>query len=291
MNGTNARGTAGGGSCASGTTIERQIRYSGTSYSDNWQAYTAGSPRDVAANQGWRYTFQQQARCVGTNANSSWATSGTDAVVRPITFTPSAPSVSTSTNGSTTTWSWNATSGCPTGTAATYQYRTLQDGGVATTSWYGPYDSYTSNTLNTSLQGYQYTREIQTRCFTVFTDGPWSNSGSSSYLRTITTPGTLSNVRLQSMAQNRSQATLTWDKPTCGAGTVPYGNTTLYMYGGWNPAYSGYGTHSTYVITAQPPPLPNNFTVGVRGRYKCVNINTSRESAEGSMSPSTTFNI
>ena len=61
MSGTNARGTAGGGSCAAGTTIERQIRYNGTNSltAGAWSSYTTGTPRDIAANQGYKYTFQQ----------------------------------------------------------------------------------------------------------------------------------------------------------------------------------------------------------------------------------------
>src|SRR5690606_36045076 len=46
MSGANARGTAGGGTCAAGS-IERQIRHQVNS--GTWQAWTTASVRDVAA--------------------------------------------------------------------------------------------------------------------------------------------------------------------------------------------------------------------------------------------------
>src|SRR5690606_23493812 len=83
MSGTNARGTASGGTCTTGATIERQIRYrvnSGT-----WSTYTTGSPRDVPATEGYTYTFQAQARCVTGTVGGPWVLSTTAAVTRAVT--------------------------------------------------------------------------------------------------------------------------------------------------------------------------------------------------------------
>ena len=193
---TTARGTAGGGSCPSGTTIERQIRYSGTSTTtESWQSYTTGTPRTVAANQGWRYNFQQQARCVGTNASSGWVASGTSSTVRPITSVPPRlASVSLSTSGSYTTWTVSANTSCPTGTTAMYVYRYITSPlGKYPPSWqpvghpeYQPYPPHNWNvpgstsrtmTWNTSSTTVRYNVDFQTYCKTVHHSGPWPDIG------------------------------------------------------------------------------------------------------------------
>lgn len=294
MVGTSARGTASGGSCATGTNIERQIRYqsTNTATAGSWSDYTAGSPRDVPASQGYRYTFQQQARCMGANASSAWVASGSAAVVRPITTAPAAPTASATTSGSTTTWSWNATTSCPTGTTARYQYRSLRDGGYTTSPWYGPYTSYTSNSWDTSLQGYQYTRQIQTHCYTVHSVGPWSGTGSKSYLRPITTPGTLTGLT-HSLSSDRKKVTFSWTAPTCGPGTLPYYSWNQYGYQttsyGWNTDWGPYGYYaSTYGFgIVGGGPFPAGYKVGFRAKYKCVNTATGRQSAEGAVSSAT----
>ncbi len=191
MSGANARGTAGGGSCASGTTIERQIRYqsTNTSTAGSWSSYTTGTPRNVAASQGYRYTFQQQARCVGQNANSGYATSSSANVVRAINA-PSAPSVSASTSGSNTTYSRNNVS-CPTGTTTRYQYKYLADWNYDS-GWYGPTTGAASLTWGTASQGYQYRVQMQAQCYTVHATSGWSGTGTGSYIRPVSPPGAIS---------------------------------------------------------------------------------------------------
>jgi len=190
MSGTNARGTAGGGSCASGTTIERQIRYQSTNSATagSWSGWTTGTPRDVAANQGYRYTFQQQARCKGQNTNSGWVTSGSASVVRAISA-PGAPSVSASTSGDTTTYRRGNVS-CPTGTSARYQYKYLADWGYDS-GWYGPTTS-SSFTWGTSSQGYQYRMQVRAQCYTTHAASGWGGAGTGSYIRPVSAPGAIS---------------------------------------------------------------------------------------------------
>lgn len=190
MSGTNARGTAGGGSCASGTTIERQIRYqsTNTSTAGTWSSWTTGTPRDVAASQGYRYTFRQQARCVGQNASSDWAASGSASVVRAISA-PGAPTISVSTSGDTTTFTRSNVS-CPTGTTARYQYKYVADWGYDS-GWYSPTTASTF-TWGTSSQGYQYQLQLQAHCYTVHATSGWSGTASGSYIRPVSAPGAIS---------------------------------------------------------------------------------------------------
>lgn len=303
MSGTDARGTAGGGSCASGTTIERQIRYNSTNTSTagTWSSYTSGTPRNVAASEGWLYTFQQQARCVGTGANSAWVASSTASVVRPIATKP-APTVTASTSGSTTTWTASATS-CPAGTTAQYRYRSLRDGGYTTTAW-SDEDTSRTNTWNTSSQGYQYTREMQTRCYTVHTAGSWSSSGSANYLRPIDTPA--APTGFIGTRTGTYQYTWTWTAPTCGPGTraeMAYdvyikgvsGNAWWWLpwyYEGWLSSPSANGDYwlaphayaaATGIINRNTSdgPIPSGSTTQARAKYVCVNAATGREGSFG----------
>jgi type II secretory pathway pseudopilin PulG len=303
MSGTDARGTAGGGTCASGTTIERQIRYSttNTSTAGTWSSYTSGTPRNVAASEGWLYTFQQQARCVGTNANSAWATSATADVVRPIATEP-APTVTVSTSGSTTTWTASVTS-CPSGTTAQYRYRSLRDGGYTTSDW-SDGDTSRTNTWNTSSQGYEYTRQIQTRCSTVHTAGAWSATGSAAYLRPIDTPA--APTGFIGTKTSSYQYTWTWTAPSCGSGTraeMAYdvyikgvsGNAWWWLpwyYEGWLSSPSANGDYwlaphayaaATGVINRNTSdgPIPSGSTTQARAKYVCVNTATGREGSFG----------
>ena len=199
MSGTNARGTATGGSCPAGTTIERQLRYNGTNSNTAgpWSSYTTGTPRDIAANQGYKYTFQQQARCVGTNASSGWVESEAKSVVRPITSVPPRlASISISTSGNNTTWTAAANTSCPTGTTAMYVYRYItspigqhpdswQPGhpvaGEPAHNWNTPGSTSRTMTWNTSTGNTRYNVDFQTYCMTVHHGGPWADLGRGDY--------------------------------------------------------------------------------------------------------------
>lgn len=193
MSGSTARGTASGGSCATGTTIQRQIRYNGTSTSTagTWSSYTSGTPRDVTANQGWKYTFEQQARCVGTNANSAWVSSGQSSTVRPISARMSQVTTSVSTSGSTTTFTASLNSICPTGTTAYYVYRNITSPGNTYPAswtignpnynnpphnWNTPGSTSRSMTWNTSATNTKYWIHYQSYCRSTHTSGPWGEA-------------------------------------------------------------------------------------------------------------------
>lgn len=291
MSGTNAVGTAAGGTCGTGATIERQIRYHSTPTSTNgsWSSYTSGATRAVGALQGHKYTFQQQARCTAGSSNSAWVTSGEATTVRPIN-TPSTPIVTVSTSGNTTTWSWNATS-CPSGTTARYQYQSTADWGY-TSAWNGPYSSYTTNSWNTTSQGYEYTRSVQTHCYTVHDTSSWSNSGIRSYLRPIATPAAPTNFS-HSMAADRRTSLFTWTAPTCGPGTVGESESWFYWDGSlhdhfargyWAAAMApSYSSHPGGV--AQP-----GHSLRAESRYICVNQTTGRTGSWGPRGSSPTYN-
>ncbi len=176
ISGTNAVGTASGGSCAAGTTIERQIRYRSTHTAvlGAWSAWTAGNSRSVAALQGYLYQFNVQARCVGLNLSSGWAVdSANPSTVRSIS-TPATPTVSV--NSGTKTWSWNAIT-CPTNTTRGYQYRFTTSTGTG--GWLATTGTSAQNT-NAVSQGIQYGINVQVRCSTTHTTSSWSGTGGAS---------------------------------------------------------------------------------------------------------------
>ncbi len=214
MEGNNARGQGSGGSCAAGTTIERQIRWherSSEAGPDNWQSYSSQNPRNLAAKQGWKYTFEQRARCKGMNADSGWANSGQDTTVRPITAKQSSATVSVTTVGVNTTFTMSANTACPTGTTATYAWRYITAPGYYNypTSWAIGHPDYDSNprhnwgpihppnyggtgpgeiyyvpgttstrsfTRNTAATNTTYYVDFQSWCKTVYTEGPWMDT-------------------------------------------------------------------------------------------------------------------
>lgn len=300
MSGSNAVGTAAGGTCGTGATIERQIRYRSTNTNTDgaWSSYTSGATRSVGALQGHRYTFQQQARCTGGSTSSAWVASGTANTVRPIS-TPSTPTVTVSTSGDTTTWSWNATS-CPSGTIARYQYQSAADWNY-TSGWNGPYANYTTNTWNTANQGYEYTRRVQTHCYTVHDTSDWSGTGSRSYIRPVTAPGAPTNFT-HAIASDRRTSRFNWTAPSCGPGVVGESMSNLWVgtpmlwpetgVGG----YRGWGTQGYWTAAASIDYrlmvggiVPTGSSVRVQARYICVNQTTGRTSSWGPTATSQTF--
>lgn len=317
MSGTNAVGTAGGGSCAAGTTIERQIRYQSTSTATagTWSSYTTGASRSEAASQGWQYTFQQRARCVSGSSSSGWVSSGTSSTFRSIN-TPAAPTVTTSTSGNTTTWTASITS-CPTGTTAQYRFRSLRDGIFTTTAWSAAGTNRTPS-WNTSSQGFQYTVELQTRCISTHATSSWSATGSASYLRPIAAPAAPTNFVYAKV--NAYKFTWTWTTPTCGPGTQKEMQYDIYVYGvsgnpfwwlpwkhqGWlsDPQANGawwpspqrqvsLGATFTAPIerVTSDGPIPSGSTTRARAKYICVNVQTGRTSSYGPIGTSATQTI
>ena len=302
MAGTDARGTATGGTCAAGTTIEREIRYQATSTTTagSWSGWVAGSPRNVAANQGWRYTFQQQARCAGPSVSSTWSSSDTADVVRSISFTPTKPTVSVSTSGTTSTWSWNAASGCPTGTTAGYQLRNQADWGLDS-GWSLTFVA-TQNSWITSTQGYEYTSNIRALCSTVYVVGPPSSSGAASYIRPVTAPG-VATAFSHTIATDRLSRRFAWTAPTCGSGAQAERRYNSYVgsplvwtatgTSGWLHGASGWSEQGFYTpiatSTSSSGPYPTGADVQVKVQYICVNPTTGRASSWGSVATSPLF--
>lgn len=119
---TNTVGTAGGGVCPTGATLERQIRYhsSPAASAGAWSSWTDGSSKTVPALQGHRYVFVQQARCATPAYSTPWSSSAEDSVVMPIAA-PNAPQVQP-TNYTNKTWTWTAAT-CPSGNSAWWRYQ------------------------------------------------------------------------------------------------------------------------------------------------------------------------
>jgi prepilin-type N-terminal cleavage/methylation domain-containing protein len=95
MSGTNALGTVSTVACTVGIT-QYQIQYSSTSTGtlgawSGWTAWSTTQTLTIAAQEGFQYSFESQARCQGANAASvPTAMTNVASTVRPIN-TPSAP--------------------------------------------------------------------------------------------------------------------------------------------------------------------------------------------------------
>lgn len=119
---TIARGSVNGGTCSSGTTLQYTVGSDGRStgtVSITYGTWGVGTTNDVAASQGYKYTFQSKARCAGPDATSSEVATNQDAVVRPIA-TPSLPVFTgdaTMGAGYRYTMTWSGS--CPSGTSIT----------------------------------------------------------------------------------------------------------------------------------------------------------------------------
>ncbi len=191
ISGSNAVGTAATVSCTVGTTQYRmQSRGSATSATGSWSAWSTWSTAQtlsVAANQGYRYGFQSQARCIRDANTSTASVSGViGQIVRDITA-PAAPVVSGNTSGGTTSYTYTNVT-CPTGTSARYQYKYWGDWSGGDGAWYGPYTSLAFSGRDTTSQGWEYRLYMQAHCFTVHTTSPWSVDAYSSYVRPVDGP-------------------------------------------------------------------------------------------------------
>lgn len=156
-----------------------------------WSSYSAwnlSSTSSQTATQGYKYDYQAIARCyVNDNLFGSTSTGAEISYIYPITTVPTTPTVATSVpNWSTTTYSWGVTS-CAAGSSVSYQYRyTISPSGYDS-GWVAI--AGTSVDRTTSSSGYTYTVQVQTQCYSPYSTGPWSASGSASYYRpyTVTT--------------------------------------------------------------------------------------------------------
>ena len=181
---TVARGTAGSaGSCSAGMSMAYQLRYHSTNVAadGSWSGWTDGTTRDVTALQGNKYTFQVQARCVGSDTSSGYDVSGTASTVRSIS-TPPAPGWAITTEWAAgynynMSYSWS----CPSGTSIGPDGVSSNSGGASKPTpwvdwWYlgwnaGEYDSwhtynaqYTCQTAYTSANSPVTSTQIHVSC-------------------------------------------------------------------------------------------------------------------------------
>lgn len=290
MNGTDARGTVGGGSCAPGTTLRREIRSESTNTTtagtwSSWQAI-AGTTHDVAANQGYRYTFENRAQCEGLKVSSGWTSSPTASTVRSIGV-PSTPGFVVSATPANAT-SYTASVSCPSGTSTMYNSRFYHD--TWTGGWYETSASTVTWGGNVD-QGYNYVSQIQARCYTPHTTSGWSGVATANWVRPIATPGAAWGWSF-SIAGNRRTWSYAWSAPACGPGTRQEYRYNSYAGppGQWNWAgggnYLGWNTHQWWAanmtFTMQgSATVPHGRQAQNAVQYICVNTATGRKSAYG----------
>jgi prepilin-type N-terminal cleavage/methylation domain-containing protein len=287
ISGSNAVATVNGGSCTGGTTLHRQIRSmtEGSAFTGTWTAYAdiAGTSQTLPVNEGWQYTFQQQAQCLNqtTGVGSTWTVDTAVTALRPIS-TLVAPPLSVSGNSSNVHWDWSGAGGCPTGTTKEYQwYRTGSWGG--TFGWWGPIPDTFHDWPDTS-QGYTFNLQVQQRCTTGYAQGAWSASGSASYARPITAPGVPYGFGVDRVSN--TGIAFNWTAPACGTATQPQwhadwanqggggitwisppsGHTSYWWYGG-NAYAESYANPSSAWTNA----LPSYGYMGDRNNQYAVN--------------------
>ncbi len=301
---TTARGIAGGGNCSGSSVIERQLRYraTNTSATGTWSAWVSASQQDLPADQGYKYSFEQRARCTVSVTSSNWASSAVGAVVRPITTLPAAVTVSVT--PSTTVLLFSRTSAtCPTGTTARYQYKYLADWNYEST-WYGPSTASTYNWTAAS-EGYEYKINIQAHCYTVHSTGGWGGTGGVSYIRPVLPPDGLPSNFSHTVAGDRLSRSFAWTAPTCNTGAQAQyhynsyiGNSSMYwvatgqpgwLYGNGGWSATGYWTASTN-SPMESGTVPYGTPVQHRVQYICTNPTTGRSSSWGTAVSSPMFN-
>lgn len=192
-----------------------------------WLPYSDWSNGLIAsqlANDGTKYGYQAQARCLVDGGTFSSSTVGTEKTyVDPISVTPPAPTVSNSTVSNITTYSWNAST-CPVGTTASYQYNyTIDYSGGYTSSSYTT--SNTSITYDTSSEGYNYTVNVKAKCSNSYVSGGYGLAGSSSYIRPVSYPGAIA----YSIARDSRYQLSFSAASSCGSGAYLYSRLDLWM--------------------------------------------------------------
>lgn len=291
----------------------RQIRYAATNAAGTgtWQSYaTVSSTRDVSASQGYKYTFQQRARCERPGGtNSSWAVSDTASTVRPI-GTPATPVVSSSvesrsgTLNDITTWTFAKSGGgaiCPAGTTAEYRgaQRTDHSSPYSMGSWID-WGVQTSSKLSwITLDGHTYDVRGQVRCKTAHYTSGWSGLVSRDVYQEVAAPRSQANTpgsfRIKFDDSWKSypgypgmpySRTITMDPPTCRPGAVPEYRWNGYMSNfswpgvGWGWRYSPSTTLSSDTNREDPPGVflspsaqvyPSNTVHILRVQYRCEN--------------------
>lgn len=214
-------------------------------------------------------------------------------------------------------WVWGATS-CPAGTSVEY-HANNQATSLADSGWFST--GTTARTVRTTVnQGYTYTTQVRTRCYSGYVTSSWSGTGSSYLVKAVYRPGDATGWVFGAWP-GRNGWGWSWDSPACGAGTnrsyieeswtgttnnaggtwlywlaprTPNGPGNIWWYtadstGGaayvwYAPASNGRG--DTYVSYPSGN-LPYGVNVIARTLYRCVNPVTGR-SAQGDWTQSVT---
>ena len=292
--GANARGS-GGASCSGTSTVEQQIRYRSTNTSTvgTWSAWVPGSLQDVAANQGYQYTFQQRARCTVSLSSSNWVSSASASIVRQIASAPAPIVLSVAPGNPTLVFSRTSTT-CPTGTTARYQYKYISDSGY-NSAFAGP-TTLASWNWTAAGEGFEYKMQVQAHCYTIYSTSPWSAADDAAYIRPVSAPANGPNGFTHTVAGDRLSRQFTWNAPTCVTGaqaqyqynsyigsSAMYWTATgqpgwVYGDGGWSPL--GFYT-SVFNSPMTTGTVPSGVPVLHRTQYICVNPTTGRSSSWG----------
>lgn len=295
--GNSVTGSVSTTTCPAGTTTQYGIR--SRVNNGTWSPYSTWSTTRTSSqgsNEGFKYDYQAQARCTGSSTSAA-VTSAVGTYTRPITSAPTV-TVSVATSGATSTWSWS-TPTCPAGTTPYYQYQSEADWNYVS-AWYGPYANYTSNTWDTSRQGYEYTRRVQARCANTYTTGAWGAAATASYLRPIATPSAPTNF-VVSISSDKKYVYTDFSTSTCGPGTtyefqyMANWNGSTTFPGTWaQTGLIGYATRATQVVTdsnGNYVPFSSGSKTRVEARYRCVNQTTGRVSAWGPVAIGPVFTV
>lgn len=183
-------------------------------------------------------------------------------------------SVTQTTTGSSTIFSWGAVT-CASGTSARYQYRYTNSSG---------YDSglvLTNNnsfTVTTSNEGYTYTLEVQSQCYSSYRSSDWVGAGTVSYTRPMTAP----SAPVITVALNAGNVVATVTPVTCGTGaTAQYGIRSRINDGTWGL----YSTWSATLTASQSASQGIKYGYQAQARcYATVGTSSTSTGAEGTYS-------
>lgn len=150
---------------------------------------------------------------------------------------------------SQTAWRWNTTA-CPTGTTVEYQANN-QTTALADSGWFSTGTTpYTIRT--TSSQGYTYTTQTQTRCYSAYTTSAWSGTGTASIVKAVFRPGAATGWAF-GVWSGRNGWGWSWDSPACGAGT-----NRSYIEDNWNGTRNNANGSVVYWLAPRTPNGPGN---------------------------------
>jgi prepilin-type N-terminal cleavage/methylation domain-containing protein len=150
---------------------------------------------------------------------------------------------------SQTAWEW-ADTVCPAGTTVEYRVN-HQMTNIADSGWIG--NGTTSRLVRTtSSQGYTYTTQVGSRCYSPFVSSSWSANGASSINKAVLRPGAASGWAFGVWGDRRGWG-WSWDSPGCGLGT----NRT-YIEESWMGVNNNPGGGTEYWLSPRTPNGPGN---------------------------------